>query len=266
MLTEDADMPQTHEVERLTYEPIPTPDLNKVSISAPFKWLKQGAADYFATPVMSITYGLIFALIGAGISIASINQPQFALTFWTGFLLVGPFLAIGLYRAAQMRENGEKVSLVKCLSTLGQHKVAVSVFTLMMLLIMVAWIRFSTLAVALYFGQLSPGLEAFSSALTSTEGLSFLTVLFASGGVFAFIVYAASVLTLPIIIDKKAEMIPALITSFKAVFEQPAVMLTWAAMVAGLTFIGMATFFVGLVFIFPLLGYATWHCYRDLVK
>jgi uncharacterized membrane protein len=79
-------------------------------------------------------------------------------------------------------------------------------------------------------------------------------------------VFAASALTMPIIIDKKAEMIPALITSFKAVFEQPGVMLVWAALIAGLTFLGMATMFIGLAFIFPLLGYATWHSYRDLIK
>ena len=75
-----------------------------------------------------------------------------------------------------------------------------------------------------------------------------------------------SLLTLPMLIDGKAELIPALITSFRAVFQQPRVMLLWAAIVAGLTFIGMATMFVGLIFIFPLLGYATWHSYRDLVK
>jgi uncharacterized membrane protein len=131
---------------------------------------------------------------------------------------------------------------------------------------MIAWIRFSTLMVALWFGQLSPGIEAFTSALGSAEGITFLAVLFASGGLFALIVFAASALTLPMLIDGKAELIPALITSFKAVFQQPRVMLTWAAIVAGLTFIGMATMFAGLVFIFPLLGYATWHSYRDLVK
>jgi uncharacterized membrane protein len=240
--------------------------MRKVGVGAPFQWLKEGARDFAAAPVVSLTYGLIFALIGLGISYASISQPQFALTFWTGFLLVGPFLAVGLYKVAQLKEQGEEVSLGKLLSTLGENKAQVAIFTAMMLLIMLAWIRFSTLMVALYFGQLSPGIEAFANALNSADGWTFLGVLFASGGVFAFIVYAASALTMPIIIDHKAEMIPALITSFKAVFEQPGVMLLWAAIIAGLTFVGMATMFVGLVFIFPLLGYATWHSYRDLIK
>lgn len=259
-------MQTTHDVKPIKYEPIPTPDLNQVGIDAPFTWLKEGARDFASMPLLSIGYGLIFALIGMGISYASISQPQFALTFWTGFLLVGPFLAVGLYRAAQLKEQGGEVSLGKLLSTLGQNKSQVAIFTAMMLLIMLAWIRFSTLMVALYFGQLSPGIEAFANALNTADGWTFLGVLFASGGIFAFIVYAASALTMPMIIDNKAEMIPALITSFKAVFQQPGVMLVWAALIAGLTFIGMATMFVGLVFIFPLLGYATWHSYQDLVK
>ncbi|MEJ2308729.1 MAG: DUF2189 domain-containing protein [Gammaproteobacteria bacterium] len=259
-------MHQTHEVKRIDYEPIPTPELRKVPPDAPFSWIKAGIQDFRAAPLMSIAYGLLFALIGIAITVASINQPQFTLTFWTGFLLVGPFLAIGLYRAAQLHEQDEKMEAGRCVRTLFRNKSQVAVFMVLMLVIMVAWVRFSTLMVALWFGQLSPGIEAFTSALTSPEGLIFLAILFASGGLFAFIVFAASALTLPMLLDGKAELIPALITSFRVVFKQPRVMLTWAAIVAGLTFIGMATMFVGLVFIFPLLGYATWHSYRDLVK
>lgn len=259
-------MQPTQEVKRIDYEPINAPDLRKVPPGAPISWLKAGAADFRAAPFMSIVYGLLFALIGVGITVASINHPQFTLTFWTGFLLVGPFLAIGLYRAAQLREQGEEMEAGRCLRTLYSKKSQVAVFMVLMLIIMVAWVRFSTLMVALWFGQLSPGIEAFTSALGSAEGLVFLAVLFASGGLFAFIVFAASALTLPMLLDGKAELIPALVTSFRVVFSQPLVMLTWAAIVAVLTFVGMATMFVGLVFIFPLLGYATWHSYRDIVK
>jgi uncharacterized membrane protein len=264
--TEITEMQQTHEVKRIDYKPIPTPDLRRVSLGAPLRWLKLAADDFRAAPLMSLAYGLLFALIGVGITYAGLNQPQLTLTFWTGFLLVAPFLAIGLYRAAQLREQGERMVPGRCFRTLFRKKSQVAVFMVLMLVIMIAWIRFSTLMVALWFGQLSPGIEAFTSALGSAEGLTFLAVLFASGGVFAFIVFAASALTLPMLLDGKTELIPALITSFRAVSSQPGVMLTWAAIVAALTFLGMATLFIGLVVIFPLLGYATWHSYRDLVK
>lgn len=259
-------MQHTEEVKRIDYEPVQTPELKLASPGAPLSWLRAGAEDFRAAPLMSLVYGVLFALIGVAITLASISQPQFTLTFWTGFLLVGPFLAIGLYRAAQLHEQGEKMEPGRCMKTLMRNKSQVAVFMVLMLLIMIAWIRVSTLMVALWFGQLSPGIEAFTSALDSAEGLVFLGVLFATGGIFAFIVFAASALTLPMLIDGKTELIPALVTSFRVVFQQPRVMLTWAAVVAGLTFIGMATMFVGLVFIFPLLGYATWHSYRDLVK
>lgn len=259
-------MQQTQEAKRIDYKPIQTPALNSLAPDAPLRWLKLAVNDIKAAPLMSMAYGLLFALIGVGITLASISQPQFTLTFWTGFLLVGPFLAIGLYRAAQLHEQGEKMEAGRCFKTLFRNNSQVAVFMVLMLIVMMAWIRFSTLMVALWFGQLSPGIEAFTSALGSTEGLAFLAVLFASGGLFAFIVFAASALTLPMLLDGKTELIPALIASFKVVFDQPRVMLTWALIVAGLTFIGMVTFFVGLVVIFPLLGYATWHSYRDFVK
>jgi uncharacterized membrane protein len=259
-------MQNSHTVKPIPYEPIPTSEIKALSWTAPFKWLKAGVQDFKKAPAMSLSYGLIFALIGMGISYASINQPQFALTFWTGFLLVGPFLAVGLYRIAQLREQGADITTGVVLRSIFRHKGQIAIFIAMMMLIMVAWIRFSTLMVALYFGQMSPGIEAFSNALTSAEGITFLAILFASGGLFAFVVFAASALTLPMVIDEKSELIPALLTSFKAVFKQPGPMLVWAALIAGLTFLGMATFFIGLAFIFPLLGYATWHSYKDLVK
>lgn len=259
-------MQNTHSVKPIPYDPIPSSDIRSVSLTAPFKWLKAGARDFADAPLMSLSYGLVFALIGLGISYASINQPQFTLTFWTGFLLAGPFLAVGLYRAAQLREQGKPISAGVVLKSFQANKGQIALFIAMMLLIMMAWIRFSTLMVAVYFGQLSPGIEAFSNALGSTEGMTFLAVLFASGAGFAFIVFAASALTLPMIIDGKSELIPALVTSFKAVLQQPGPMLIWAALIAGLTFLGIATLFIGLVFIFPLLGYATWHSYKEMVK
>lgn len=259
-------MHDTHSFKSIPYDPIPSSKIRAVSLTAPFEWIKAGARDFANAPIMSLSYGLVFALIGVAISYASISQPQFTLTFWTGFLLVGPFLAVGLYRAAQLREQGESISAGIVLKSFQAHKNQIALFIAMMLLIMMAWIRFSTLMVAVYFGQLSPGIEAFTNALSSTEGFTFLAVLFASGGAFAFIVFAASALTLPMIIDEKSEMIPALVTSFKAVFQQPGPMLIWAALIAGLTLLGIATFFIGLVFIFPLLGYATWHSYKEMVK
>ncbi len=259
-------MQNTHSVKPVTYDPIPTLKINKVPITAAFQWLKDGARDFAKAPWMSLCYGLVFALIGLGISLASISQPQFTLTFWTGFLLVGPFLAVGLYRIAQLREQHQVVTLSLATKTLLNHKMQIGIFIVLMLLIMVAWIRFSTLMVALFFGQMSPGIEAFTNALSSAEGIAFLSVLFASGGLFALIVFAASALTLPLIVDDKAELVPAIMTSFKAVIEQPGPMIVWAALIAGLTFLGMATAFIGLAFIFPLLGYATWHSYKALVN
>lgn len=257
-------MAQAKDAPRIDYEPMQLPERRTLSDEAPLRWLRQGLETWKAAPALSLIYGGVFASIGVLVTVLGLNQPQFILTFWSGFLLVGPLFAIGLYRVAQLREKGEHIGIERCLQTLRQRVGQASLFMLMLTLVMLAWIRFSTLAVALYFGQLEPGMAAFTDALGNAEGLSFLMVLFGTGGMFAALMFAIGAWSLPMMMDGKAGLIVSAVSSFRAVLEQPRPMLLWAAIVAGLSLVGMLTFFIGFVFLFPLLGYATWHGYRDL--
>jgi uncharacterized membrane protein len=139
-------------------------------------------------------------------------------------------------------------------------------FVLFLGMIMIAWILFSTLMVAVFFGDLPTGAEAFTDALRSADGIKFLLVVFGTGGLFALLVFAASAVSLPMMLDGKADLVPAVVTSFRTVMEQPVPMFIWAALVAVLTLLGMATLFFGFVIVFPVLGYATWHSYRAIVE
>ena len=94
--------------------------------------------------------------------------------------------------------------------------------------------------------------------------MGFIVLLFGVGAVFAVIMFALTAWSLPMVLDGRADFGTAVVTSVKATLEQPLPMLIWGALVAGLTVLGMLTFFVGFVVIFPLLGYATWAGYRDL--
>jgi uncharacterized membrane protein len=222
--------------------------------------------DVMAIPDISLAYGALFAAIGAFITYFSLGTPQLTLNFWSGFLLIGPLLAVGLYRMAQLREEGNAIRLDRCVRVLGERKGETAIFVLFLALVMIAWILFSTLMVAVFFGDLPPGAEAFRDALATADGIKFLLVLFGTGGIFAFLVFAASALSLPMMLDGKADLIPAVVTSFRTVLEQPVPMLIWAGLVAVLTIAGMATLFLGFVIVFPVLGYATWHSYRDIVE
>ena len=259
-------MAKQQQAPQMVYQPISTPGIRDANTGAAFTWLRQGAQDFASAPLLSLTYGLIFALLSAAIAYASMNQPGLTLTFMASLLIVGPFLATGLYQVARLKAQGKAFSPRDTLQILNRHKKRVAVFVMLLLLITVAWIRLSSLFVAVYYGQLSPDVEFFASSLSSPEAIRFVAPLMITAVLFAFLIFAASALSLPMIVDGKAEMIPAFITSLKAIARQPATMLVWAGLIAALTLMGIATLFIGLVFIFPLLGYATWHSYQQLVK
>jgi len=242
------------------------PERRRVGYLAALRWLRMGWDDLKAVPDISMAYGALFAAIGAFITYFSLGAPQLTLNFWSGFLLIGPLLAIGLYRVAQLREEGDQIQLDRCVRVLGEHKGEMALFMLFLGLIMIAWILFSGLMVAVFFGDLSPGVGAFTDALSSADGVKFLLVLFGSGAMFAFIVFASTTLALPMLLDGKADLVTAVATSFRTVIEQPVTMLVWAAVVAAITLVGMATIFLGFVVAFPVLGFATWHSYRDIIR
>jgi uncharacterized membrane protein len=102
--------------------------------------------------------------------------------------------------------------------------------------------------------------------LTSSEGWITLSYFVGVGFLLAAVVFVVSAVAIPLILDKDADFITAMQKSFRAVVSNPLAMLVWAGLIVALTVIGIATAFVGLAVIFPVLGYATWHSYRALVK
>jgi uncharacterized membrane protein len=249
--------------DEIVYQPMRLPARRTLDSDAPLRWLRSGV-DYFnRNRGLSLTYGGVFAAIGAAITWLGLNQPQFVLTFWTGFLLIGPLLAMGLYRVAQLHDRGEPVRLRTCWRTVRDRIGRVTLFSLLLGLVMIAWIRFSTLAAALYVGNIT-GTSSFIAAMGTAEGIGFIALLFGVGAVFAVIMFALTAWSLPMMLDGRADFGPAIVASVKATTEQPLPMLVWGGLVAGLTIVGMLTFFIGFVVIFPVLGYATWAAYRDL--
>jgi uncharacterized membrane protein len=249
--------------EPVYYQPMRLPARRRLPRDAARKWLEQGWVYFKRHPGVSTTYGTVFALIGLAITLAGLSRPQFILTFWSGFLLVGPLLAIGLYRIAQLHDRGEQIRPPALWGAMRNRLGTVALFSLLLALIMIAWIRFSTLIAAIYVGNIT-GTSSFITAMASTEGVGFLLVLVGVGGLFAALMFALTAWSLPMILDQRADFGPAIVTSVKATIEQPLPMLVWGAVVGGLTILGMLTLFVGFAVIFPWLGYATWAAYKDL--
>jgi uncharacterized membrane protein len=256
-------MDRSNATNPLEYKPMSLPPRRELAHGAALRWLSEGWDYLRRARGVSLAYGGVFAALGMLITALGLNKPQLILTFWTGFLLVGPLLAMGLYRIAQLIDRGETVRLSACWGVLRSRLGPVALFTLLLSLVMIAWIRFSTLIAALYVGNVA-GTSSFISAMGSPDGIGFLLVLFGVGAVFAVAMFALTAWSLPLVLDARTDFGTAIVASVTAVIEQPLTMLVWGALVAGLTILGMLTFFVGFVVIFPLLGYATWAAYKDL--
>ena len=253
------------ETQRIASVP-PASDINNVDAAAPFTWIRRGIDDFRHAPGLSLLYGFLFAGLCAGVYLLIRGVPWFTTGYLTGLVVVGPFLASGLYAASRDIERGSAPSISASLQLLMQRKTHLALFSLLLALVMAAWIRFSALLFALKFNTLTPTVETYTQMLTNSEGWIALSYFVGIGFVLATVVFVISAVAIPLILDKDADFITAIQKSYRAVVSNPVAMLVWALLIVTLTVVGIATVFVGLAVIFPVLGYATWHSYRALVK
>jgi uncharacterized membrane protein len=237
----------------------------RVTLAAPLRWIGAGARDMMAAPVASLFYGAAYAVAGWLIYFVFQFAYAYAYGLTWGFLLVGPYLATGLYDISRRLEAGETVRLRPTLTAWRANIGGFSVFSLVLTVLMLLWSRASLIVFALYF---STGLPSAADLLTQMLSLShwdFLLAYFAVGAIFAQIAYSISVVSIPMMMDRQTDAIVAAITSVRAMLENPAPLLLWALLIVAMIGAGFATGFIGLVITVPIVGHATWHAYRELV-
>ncbi|HEX6829624.1 MAG TPA: DUF2189 domain-containing protein [Burkholderiales bacterium] len=233
---------------------------------APWTWLRRAGDDLRWAPAASLFYGAAFAGMGWVLRLA-VGHGEYLLALTTGFLLAGPFLAVGLYDLSRRRELGETPRLLPTLTAWRANAPALGFYAVILALLLAAWIRVSIVVVALFF---SGGMPDFGHLpdefLANPEGLVFLAAYLAAGMGFALLVFATSVVSIPMLLDReKMDALSAMIASFSAVRLNFRVMVLWAVVVVVITGLGIALHFLGLVLAMPLVGHATWHAYRDAV-
>jgi uncharacterized membrane protein len=243
------------------------PVINRgVPARAAFGWFRAGWGDVVAAPTESLFYGIVLAVMGA--LLTRYHDGAIGLAFTTGFLLLGPFLAFGLYAISRQRERGERVVLFETLVAWKANAPSIGFYALMLTLSLAAWIRMSLAVVGLFYPKGAPSLaELLATAGRSAEGVGFLAAYTVAGYGLALFVFATSAIALPMLLDReRMDTISAMITSFGTLRANPKPMLAWAAMIVVLTVFGFATSCIGLVLTIPLVGHAAWHAYRDLVE
>ncbi|MCZ7565495.1 MAG: DUF2189 domain-containing protein [Burkholderiales bacterium] len=244
----------------------PFPEIRTVGLGAPVRWLRAGWRDLRAAPVPSLFYGVVLAAMGFALAHAP-GSGAIELALATGFLLVGPFLLMGLYDIAQRVARGEAVMIAPTTTAWKANVQSIGFYAIILALLLAVWIRISIVLVALFFEGTVPSTAALAAdALRDPETLTFVLAYAAAGFGFALFVFATSVVTLPMLYDRpQMDSLTAMITSFNALRMNFWPMLAWGATIVALTGLGFATYYVGLIIALPLVGLATWHAYREVV-
>lgn len=242
------------------------PRIREVSFGAPWRWLKAGGRDLRRARGSSLFYGICFALAGWLMQFVFAHAYALFAGLATGFLLLGPCLCMGLYDISRHLERGETPRLgasgIPWRATLGN----LGVFALVLAVILLVWARASMVIFALFFHGGLPTFADVARAVFGFEQPEFALIYFGVGGAFALLVFAISVIAVPLMLDRNTDAVTAAIASLVACGRNPGPLLLWAAYIVALTAAGFATLFFGLIIVMPLVGHASWHAYRDLVE
>jgi uncharacterized membrane protein len=242
------------------------PVIREIKPSAIIKWLQAGLADTRRGGLASLFYGVFFAAAGWLMHFVFAEAYGLFAGLTTGFLLIGPFLAMGLYDLSQRMELGEQPKLSHSLIAWRSNILNVGIFAGVLVVILLIWARASLVIFALFF---EGGLPTFTDVMLSVVTFkqpTFTIMYFAVGGIFAALVFAISVVAVPLMADRKTDAITAAIASIIACMRNPLTMLLWGGCIVVLVGFGFATSFLGLIITMPVVGHATWHVYRDVVE
>ncbi len=240
-----------------------------VPFDAPWSWLGAGWRDLWAVPVISLVYGAAFAgialLLLAGL--LTMGWQSIVLVLAGGFLLVGPMLAVGLYELSRRLEAGEAIDPRDAIFVGVRSPGQLAIMGVLLMIAYLAWVLIALVLLMLFLGgQGLPPPEAFVSTLLFTSrGLGLLVTGTLVGGLLAATVYAITAVSIPLLMSHDIDVVTAVATSVKAVLANPKPMLLWAALVAAMIGVGIATLFIGFIITFPLIGHATWHAFRDVI-
>lgn len=244
-------------------------DIGRVPLTQPFVWLRQGCGDLRSCGWPSLAHGALVFALGAVLLAVGSAHLYFVVAAVTGYLLVGPVMTTGLCELSRRRAAGEPLGFDESLDAFSRNPAPFAQFGAVLAAIALIWLVASETAFGSLLAGPGPGLSwsillwgSFTGALSGSE----LAAYIGSGAALALTVFILSVVAVPIIIDRGATVADAMWTGVRAVRRNVPAMALWAILIAALTALGFATSLFGMIVIVPVLGHATWHAYRDLVR
>ncbi len=238
-------------------------------------WLYLGLQDIWHSPWLSLAHGLVVAIGGGLITWLAHDRFWLLASAVSGFLVVAPVLATSLYAMSRAIERNETVNLRLLYKTWTQWQTlqnnepvnywCLVRFGLLLGLAGTGWVMTSSALITLLTPvPIQTPLDFIRHVVLSPHHYLFELWLML-GGLMAAPVFASSVVTMPLLLDRQLNTLQAVLTSWKVVLTHPMPMVLWALLIMGLSMLGILSFFFGLIVIVPMLGHASWHAYRDLV-
>lgn len=247
----------------------PAPGLPRVccvDAARPLVWLRRGWSDFTRSNPASLGYGSIVAGFGVGLLLVAWRATYLVPALIGGFLLVAPCAAIVLHAMSDQLERAAPLDTTAACFAWRRNTGSMALFGLFLALCLIFWERIAAILFTLTYGGEVPDLSRLAAdVLFSGRYLGLVVTFMGAGALIAAAVFALSVVSAPLLYHRPVDVITAMLTSLRCCARNPAAMMVWAALIAGLTTLGFATLMLGLVIVFPWLGHASWHAYRDLV-
>jgi len=231
----------------------------QLEMQAPFRWLAEGYADFKHAPMQCVLYGIAMAAICILLGLLGNYWGGYVvpLAIMGGIVFLAPVLCLGLYAISAQLERKQSALLGRTFREAAKRRLGTElVFALILLIVFLIWAR------AFSMVQVFMPMDA-EPAWSDTA--SYHLVMLVVGGFFACITFAFSAFSLPMIMHRNVDAVTAAITSINAVLRNKGVMMLWASIIVAGIVVGIGTFFIGAVVLWPILGLATWHAYLDTI-
>jgi len=242
------------------------PAVRRIGAGAPFQWLVRGWNDLVASGFRGVFYGAIFALMGLLISVVYAVRWQLTMGLTAGFFLLGPFVCTGVYELSRQLERGERVGLFATFTCWRRNLGAIAFFAAILTFVMIVWARVSVVIFALFSTAALPTLQDVILQILSLSNLEFVLVWGGAGFVFASLVFAISVVSIPLMLDRRTDTMVAIFTSVRTLFANALPLYLWALLIVVVIGASLLLWMLPLVITAPLIGHATWHAYRALLE
>lgn len=233
--------------------------------SAIFGLLAEGAKEMRATSFTGVVYGIIFVLIGYAIALVYEHFWQMTMGLTASFFLMGPFICCGIYDLSRQKERGYKPNVSVSTLSWSRNWKSIAFFAAILTFLMIVWARVSVVLFALFGAHNYPDLKDMIHKIISLENIEFLMIWSCVGFVFASLVFAISVVSVPMMLDRGTDTMESIFMSAKTLWRNPMAMFTWALLIVVIIGASLMFFLPALALTAPLIGHTTWKVYKAMV-